>query len=236
MSSSDPWLFMGDLNDKHLIDSFRPLSSTSARPSPGRTPATQFTAWLSSGFTNQFPLGATTTFYRPGTARSSTLDFMFSSFTIDPYVTNRCQHFLPQAWCDHDRLSVDLLPPRQDMGPGTWRFNPLHLDSDYFCKLLVSSVMAFYYRSVVVDSPSSWESLKILIQTIDREYGKSSNKYRKDQIHSLQSHSRQMELDTTASSSEPTPAATTTIQALESPLDAQIQLESQQYILRSTTR
>ncbi|CAO0793253.1 unnamed protein product [Mucor circinelloides] len=118
------------------------------------------------------------------------------------------------------------------MGPGTWRFNPLHLDSDYFCQLLVSSVMAFYSRSVV-DTPSSWESLKILIQTIDREYGKSSNKYRKDQIHSLQSH-RQMELDTTASSA-PT-SATTTIQALESALDAQIQLESQQYILRSATR
>ncbi|KAL7313915.1 hypothetical protein PS15m_012362 [Mucor circinelloides] len=45
---------------------------------------------------------------------------------------------------------------------------------------------------------------------------------------------RQMELDTTASS-EPT-SATTTIQALESALDAQIQLESQQYILRSATR
>ncbi|KAL7329291.1 hypothetical protein PS15p_207414 [Mucor circinelloides] len=170
MSSSDPWLFMGDLNDKHLINSFRPLSSTSARPSPGRTPAAQFTAWLNSGFTNQFSRGPTT-FYRSGTARS-TLDFMFSSFTLDPHVTNRCQHFLPQAWCDHDYcLSVYLLPPRQDMWPGTWRFNPLHLDSEYFCKPLAGSVMAFYSRSVI-DTPSSLESLKILIQTIDQEYGK----------------------------------------------------------------
>ncbi|KAG1093261.1 hypothetical protein G6F42_019002 [Rhizopus arrhizus] len=80
ISSSDPWLFMGDLNDKHLINSFRPLSSTSARPSPGHTPAIQFTAWLSSGFTNQFPRGATT-FYRPGTARS-TLDFLLGAIMI----------------------------------------------------------------------------------------------------------------------------------------------------------
>ncbi len=69
------------------------------------------------------------------------------------------------------------------------------------------------------------------MQTIDRGYGKSSNKDRKGQIHSLQSH-RQIKLDTDASSET---TSTTTFQALESALDAQIQLESQQYILRSAT-
>ncbi|KAL7313917.1 hypothetical protein PS15m_007593 [Mucor circinelloides] len=116
------------------------------------------------------------------------------------------------------------------MGPGTWRFNPLHLDSDCFCKLLASSVTAFYFRSVV--DTSSWKNLKILIQAIDREYGKSSNKDRNGQIHSLQSH-RQMELDSDASLKS---ISTTTIQALESALDTQIQFESQQYILQSAAK
>lgn len=52
-----------------------------------------------------------------------------------------------------------------------------------------------FYSRLIANSQQSWESVKILIQTIDREYGKFSNNQRKDHIHSLQS-TRQQEMET----------------------------------------
>lgn len=214
--SSAPWLLVGDLN----ID----ITASSIR---GNASFRSWLDWLHLYFYNCFS-ESTPTFLR-GDSRS-TIDYIFGHTCLSTRLINSQQQFLPFAWTDHALLSVDLIPARVDIGPGSWRFNPLLLHDNDFCIMLDKTVTDLFSfdNFQLLDSNSKWESFKSALKYCAQSYSRSSPTRLRNTIAQLQ-HERLSSL----SSGTPNLDVTSRLEKL---LDYQIKQETKQCLLRSATR
>lgn len=77
------------------------------------------------------------TYNRPNTDSRSTINYIFGHTTLATRLANRLIHRIPALYTDHRLLTTDLLPDRDDVGPGSWRFNLTLLQDKCFTDLLL---------------------------------------------------------------------------------------------------
>ena len=212
---SDPWLLLGDFNmDMSTVT----LNTTSSLRS--------WLDWVYLHFNNCFTSSAPT-FVR-GESRS-TIDYVFGHLSLGPRIINCNQTYLPSRWTDHVLLSIDLVPSRVDIGPGSWRFNPLLLDDSCFVSLLAATVTELLSSSLFLCLPtgSQWESMKTALKYCAQSYSRSSKA-------KLQEHISELQKKRVDSYQAAAPIGSSA--QLEKLLDFQIQQETKQCLLRSATR
>ena len=213
--ASDPWILLGDFNMD--MSTVTPNTASSLR---------LWLDWVLLRFNNCFASSAPT-FVRGETR--STIDYVFGHPSLGPRIINCNQTYLPSSWTDHVLLSIDLVPSRMDIGPGSWRFNPLLLDDPSFVSLLEATVNELSSSSLFLCLPtcSQWESMKTALKYCAQSYSRSSKAKLQAQIGELQ----KKRVD-----SYRNPTSIGSSAQLEKLLDFQILQETQQCLLRSATR
>lgn len=210
-----PWFLLGDFN-LHLNN-----------PTVTGAPAVQpWYDWIRTHFDNCMPAGLPT--FQRGDYRS-TIDYIFGHHSMMARVTNANQHFLPTSWTDHSLLTIDLLPVRQDIGRGSWRFNPSMLYDEIFITLLDHTMDSFFDtidKTPAVTPQEQWESLKRLLKYTAQRHSRGSTAHRRSRIAKLQSERQQLLVD----------PANTGLVTIEQQIDSLIQHDTRQTMLRSATR
>ncbi|KAG1049516.1 hypothetical protein G6F43_008161 [Rhizopus delemar] len=191
--------------------------------------------WLQTHVRNNFN-NATSTFIR--VYARSTIDYIYYHYPLPPRISNVQQLFLPKSWTDHCLLTVVLLENRQDVGPGTWRFNPTLL-SDKKVVALIEQTVYLFFNSLPNNfslpsasfhthkhqfSPQDhWERLKLFLQQTVKLYSHDSQARFQSKIDKLQ----QVQLHTQDEE---------TCQRLQTLIDERIRADAHQAMLRSATR
>ena len=213
---SDPWLLLGDFNMNVLSSSV--LRSSSLR---------SWLNWVDLHF-KICSIDSSPTFIHAD--HSSTIDYIYGHTSLSTRLVNAQQHYLPSTWTDHVMLTVDLIPARVDIGPGSWRFNPLLLGDSEFCTMLDLAIPALFSSDSFVNSTDTvrWELFKSCLKQCAQVFSRMSAAKRRNNINELQ----QKRL---CAHQDPVSAAVSSAQ-LEKLLDHQIVQESRQCLLRSATR
>ena len=214
--ATDPWLLLGDFN-------MNVLSPAICRSESLRS----WLDWVDLYFKN-CSLVSSPTFIRGD--HCSTIDYIYGHRSLSTRLINAQQHYLPSSWTDHVMLTVDLVPSRMDIGPGSWRFNPLLLRDSDFCEMLDMTVSRLFTSDSFVSSTASvqWETFKSCLKQSAQVYSRMSNAKLRNQIKILQerrvlSHQDPASVDVSSSQ-------------LEKLLDFQIVQETRHCLLRSSTR
>jgi hypothetical protein len=107
---------------------------------------------------------------------SSIIDYIFISKDRQRFAVNAHNHVLPSSWSDHRLLTFELeQPDKSGTGPGTWRMNPLLLESIDFTAtlhLLLDQLHEHFNRSKTVSIQVQWDIVKDAIQTLAVQEGK----------------------------------------------------------------
>lgn len=211
--TSTPLILLGDLNI-HLYDQV----TLAEKP---------FCDWLQQNYNDSFSLAENQnglpTFSRNG--HNTTIDYIFCDPSLKTHVTNCRHHVLPKSWTDHSMLSADIMSPSNHVGPGTWRFNPTLLDDDEFVQLLTKSLDTFFDRAYdpLLNPATNWDQVKEIIKLTALNYTQFRQRHRR---------SRMQQLERMREYLGPGPH----LESIDSELEALIETETQQLILRTATR
>lgn len=152
-------------------------------------------------------------------------------------VTNCQNEHVPAEYSDHRLLCVELLLTRDDIGPGSWRFNNTLLHNDDFRDLLDGVVRLFFSATtestrVTATPKSTWEALKRAIKETSETFSRGHKKYVNRKLTQLQiSHQDALQQVSQGSTSH-----LRLVNEIEKLLDESIHSTTQQYFLRSATR
>ncbi|OBZ81006.1 hypothetical protein A0J61_10945 [Choanephora cucurbitarum] len=100
--------------------------------------------WLQARYPNCFPDGLPTFTSSANSSIRTTIDYVYVLPSESVKIRNQQIHHLPSSWTDHSLLSFDLALDNVNIGPGSWRFNPLLLQDKRFCRPLDQSVVTFF--------------------------------------------------------------------------------------------
>lgn len=182
---TDPWLLMGDFNMN--LHSHSVTQHYSVRP---------WIDWITMHFDNCLPEGLST--FKQRNTRT-TIDYIFGHHSLRSRLTNASIHYPPYSWTDHSLMTVDLLPARQDLGRGSWRFNPTLLSDEGFTKFLDHTIDMFFDTLEDASHPHSalppqdqWEALKHLIQHTAKRHTQGATKRYKRRLSALQQQRQEL--------------------------------------------
>lgn len=235
-SLDEQWIFLGDFN-----------MSLKSTPISTNAMIVDWFIWLQKHFYNCFPAGLPT-YTRPNTDSRTTIDYIFGHTSLSTRLSNGLIHKVPASYTDHCLLTIDLTPNRDDVGPGSWRFNPTLLQDKRFTNLLLQSVNLFFTQTGGVSNSSVpgrneplfiqklWETFKSMLKVCAQQYTKGSKSRKRNKIAILQkkrmlacqNRSESPDVDTTTSN--------TMLNDLDKEIDQQIQQETKECMLRSATR
>lgn len=214
--NTGPWLLLGDFN----LNMHSKAITRQAAVQP-------WAHWIMLHFDNCFPEGLPT--FKQRNART-TIDYIFAHRSLRSRLTNPTSSHLPNTWTDHNLMMIDLLPERQDFGPGCWRFNPTLLLEDDFVQLLDQTIDSFFdileHSTTSLSPQEQWEQLKHLLQCTAHRHTKGATTRKRHKLAQLQ-HQRQVLL----SSSAPIQLA-----QVEKQIETLIDTDTRQIMLRSATR
>ncbi|KAI9286670.1 hypothetical protein BC943DRAFT_336382 [Umbelopsis sp. AD052] len=147
------------LNERHLPPSLKP-----------------WTDWLRKHFHNVFtdsPWENANT-YDNG-HQSSVIDYCFISRSRHRFAVNANNHVLPSSWSDHRLLSFEMeLPEKSATGPGTWRMNPLLLESDHFIAtmhIMLDQLHDYFDLHETINTQDQWDTIKDSIHILAIQEG-----------------------------------------------------------------
>lgn len=241
--TNSPLMLMGDFNI-HLHDK---TVTKHAKISP-------LMDWLQVNLFNCFPTGEVT--FSPA---RTTIDYLFGHPSLATRLVNAEIQFLSVSWTDHCLLTLDLLAPRTQFGPGSWRFNPTLLDNPHFLPLLNKTVSVFFdsiSKCTEGDKPmdhdstnqDNWEALKRVLQCCAKQFTRGGKTRFKSKVVFLQKgRAEALRLlkstdgyDTPASAVDVSSSALSTqqkkVKNIVTLIDAEIQNETRESMLRSATR
>ncbi|KAJ8656559.1 hypothetical protein O0I10_007636 [Lichtheimia ornata] len=229
-SEAGPWVLVGDFNmnlhHHHIIrqDHVKPWYD-----------------WIHSHFNNCFPEGLSS--FKRGNSRS-TIDYIFGHHSLVSRLTNAMSHFLPSQWTDHALMTIDLLPARQDFGPGAWRFNPTLLSNEKFVALLDHATELFLQElqneatSHHEQSPQhQWESFKHMLKHTAQCFSRGSTTRANRNLSTLQRQRQNLLSAFDPHNNQPADSTISQrLQHIEQQIDNLIQQQTQHALLRSATR
>ena len=144
------FMIMGDLNiQPHNFSKYTP-----------------FNTWITSHASNCMTTGFSTplsTFHSPASGTRSTLDYIFSSPSLQPSISSPLHFFSP--FSDHDLITTSFAPtPSTSIGKGVWRLNTSLLDNkDFHSGLeLALDKCAFQLRTCFrgLSKQEQWDKIK----------------------------------------------------------------------------
>ncbi|KAI8329920.1 hypothetical protein BC941DRAFT_475897 [Chlamydoabsidia padenii] len=224
------WIILGDLN---TALHFKPLP-VYARP---------WLQWIHNDcvdiFCQKDPQQTNTyrllTAFRRGEART-TIDYIFCSRHHIPLILHCDQQFLVTHWTDHALMNISLKTPRNQWGPGVWRFNTQLLDQEDFQDILLATRNAFFKSNKNSSSTiqQQGDRLKTLTKTCAIKYASLSNRDRHRKLKDLQQQ-RQYLLRIGRGDVLST-EHTKRIKEIESDIDKEITIDTDRLIVRTSTR
>ncbi|KAI7846812.1 hypothetical protein BDC45DRAFT_576609 [Circinella umbellata] len=127
-------------------------------------------------------------------SHQTTIDYIFTASTNISNIIQRNQLWLSSNWTDHDLLSIDLLLNNVEIGPGTWRFNPLLLDEEPFCKLLATTIHGFFTQAALApqDLTKDWDNFKLVMKETARDFTRRTTITTKVHLRQLQRSRQQL--------------------------------------------
>jgi exonuclease III len=120
----------------------------------------------------------------------STIDYMFVSPDLSPFVTQPDIQFLSENWTDHALLQFSLRFTSNDHGTGFWKAPPSLARNEYFITQLYAALDEFHSNLTQAIEPppiqSSWDTIKQLTQTLARKIGRNKADWRTRHLKQFQ--------------------------------------------------
>ena len=192
--------------------------------------------WINSNFVNSFPKGHPT--FRRG-SHHSTIDYIFYHASASN-ISNCVQTYVPSNYTDHQMLQIDLFQERDDIGPGSWQFNPTLLENPDYLLLLEELISSFMREKSSTTEPTSssvmlWEASKKSLKITGESFSRGLKKRRKTTIAKLQQdyQAANSQTDTSGPQGDRLRQIAST---LAQQLDEEIQMKCKETLLRSALR